>query len=44
MLEYLTDAVAHGRSDEVSQICDCLYLVVPAAAANMNAEESHDAR
>ena len=28
MLEYLTDAVAEGRTDEVSEICDCLFVVL----------------
>jgi hypothetical protein len=27
MLEYLTDALVQGRSEEVSRICDCLHVV-----------------
>jgi hypothetical protein len=28
MLEYLADALAQGRGEEVSRICDCLHAVV----------------
>jgi hypothetical protein len=46
MLEYLNDAVAQGRTQEVSRICDCLHLVVRAAPAHRQPDkrEIHDAR
>jgi hypothetical protein len=28
MLEYLADALAQGKREEVSRICDCLHVIV----------------
>jgi hypothetical protein len=45
MLEYLATAVAEGRTEEVSRICDCLQVVVRATPpAGAHESEMTDAR